>query len=104
MQREEEAAADVEDDSEEDSEDEGDDGSDVDDGEDGDDGSEDEEDEEDDDEEVSFPFSFFLRKCLSLVGHATCPILGNVRRTRPNSFGPKQNRLSIFLFSQSLLK
>ena len=59
MQREEEAAADVEEDSEEDSED--DDGSDVDDGEDGEGGSEDEEDEEDEDEEVGvflvFPFS-----------------------------------------------
>lgn len=62
MQREEEAAADVEEDSEEDSED--DDGSDVDDGEDGEGGSEDEEDEEDEDEEVGvflvFPISFFL--------------------------------------------
>jgi len=62
MQREEEAAADVEEDSEEDSED--DDGSDVDDGEDGEGGSEDEEDEEDEDEEVGVLFvlliSFFL--------------------------------------------
>lgn len=49
MQREEEAAADVED-SEEDSEEE--EGSDVDDGEDGEGGSEDEEDEEDEEEEV----------------------------------------------------
>lgn len=78
MQREEEAAADVEDDSEEDSEDEGDDGSDADDGDDGEGGSEDDEDEEDDDEEVSF--CFLPSSCLCRVAIVSCGRLRAVSR------------------------
>lgn len=82
MQREEEAAADVEEDSEEDSED--DDGSDVDDGEDGEGGSEDEEDEEDEDEEVGvflvFPDLFFLCMLRLWAGWESAVTSNNVLR------------------------
>lgn len=73
MQREEEAAADVEDESEDDSEDDADDGSDVGDEEDADGGSEDEEDEDDEDEEVGVVFSNYVWVSGVVSANKQCP-------------------------------